>query len=380
MKNEMKNSIHILIILILIILLIILFNYYIKEKYTDFSNKLDEINYDKYDMIHRMDDDKGESFIYDIFARNNEIVIVVENRNLNELKVYMSNTLLEKSNSINVRDTIILIFYKINVNSTKKINVSIEYKNNTKEIILYHIFLEEPIKYIASTTQFKFDAYLTPLYTKYYLEQGIDHIYLYYNGKLKESNIDSEMFNNINITIFEWDYPYTKNGKQHSQLAEIHHAYFKYANIFYKYMLFNDLDEYIITEDNSRIIDYIKQNEKYDGIVFHNVWAETLNKQIPCVNNNECALPKQVYRDKNIMKYDYSNGQRTKCIYKSKRINGALDIHTTDTSSFINNTRNFLVNDNNIFYHFMNWSPQLAFSTRQGVVLNDVYIVDFNSI
>ena len=244
-------------------------------------------------------------------------------------------------------------------------------------LIIYHIYLEEPIKYIASTTQFKFDSFLVPLYTQYYLNQGIEHMYLYYNGKLNESNIDQQVFNNTNVTILEWDYPYTKDGKQYSQLGQMHHAYFKYSNIFYKYMLFNDLDEYIITEDKSRIVDYVKNNEKYDGIVFHNVWAETLDKETPCINNNKCILPKQIYRNKTPIKFTENNG-RTKCLYKSNLIKGYMEIHTTYETSFVNNNRNLLVNDNNIFYHFMSWSPQLSVSWRSNENnLIDPYIVDF---
>ena len=364
----------------LLILLIIVFVFLLtyKQDNIELFNDTTTIDNDRYDKINRINNYNNEEFIYDIFARNGEIIVIANNNNdIDKLKIYLSNVLLKEDSTFLVRDNLILLIYKINEKTLKDIPIRVEYNDLIVELILYHIFLESPNQYIASTTQFKFDYFLIPLYTEYYLKQGIDHIYLYYNGKLNEINIPREILSSKSVTLIEWDYPYTKeDGKQYSQLAQMQHAYFKYANIFYKFMLFNDLDEYIITEDKSRLVDYVKKKESYDGIVFHNVWADTINGEIPCINS-ECKLPLDIYRSKNPIEY-YHNSGRTKNIYKSNRLKGYIEVHTIWDNSFINENKNFLINMNNIFYHFKSWSPQLSYSTRDNLHFEEPYLVGFN--
>jgi len=363
------------LLIILIIILVFLLIY--RQENVEFFTDATTIDNSRYDMVNRINNYNNEEFIYDIFARNGEIMIIAENRDIDKLKTYLLGVLLKENNTILIRDNLVLLIYKINEKTIKDIPIRIEYNDLIVELTLYHIFLETPNQYIASTTQFKFDYYLLPLYINYYLNQGIDHIYLYYNGKLNELNISQDILTNKNITIIEWDYSYTKqDGKQYSQMAQMQHAYFKYANIFYKFILLNDLDEYIVTENNTKLVDYVKKNESYDGIVFHNVWADTVNGEIPCMNS-ECKLPIQLYRSKNPIKYDDNNG-RTKIIYKSNIMKGYIEVHTAWQNSFINEKPNLLVNKNNFFYHFKGWSPQLSFSTRENSYLEEPYLVYFN--
>jgi hypothetical protein len=364
------------LLIILIIILVFLLIY--RQENVEFFTDATTIDNSRYDMVNRINNYNNEEFIYDIFARNGEIMIIAENRDIDKLKTYLLGVLLKENNTILIRDNLVLLIYKINEKTIKDIPIRIEYNDLIVELTLYHIYLETPNQYIASTTQFKFDYYLLPLYINYYLNQGIDHIYLYYNGKLNELNISQDILTNKNITIIEWDYSYTKqDGKQYSQMAQMQHAYFKYANIFYKFILLNDLDEYIVTENNTKLVDYVKKNESYDGIVFHNVWADTVNGEIPCMNS-ECKLPIQLYRSKNPIKYDENNGGRTKIIYKSNIMKGYIEVHTAWQNSFINEKPNLLVNKNNFFYHFKGWSPQLSFSTRENSYLEEPYLVYFN--
>ena len=363
------------LLIILIIILVFLLVY--RQDNIEFFKDTTTIDNSRYDTVNRINNYNNEEFIYDIFARNGEIIIIAENKEIVKLKIYLSGVLLKVESTFPIRDNLILLIYKINEQTIKDINIKVEYNDLIVELILYHVFLNTPNKYIASTTQFKYDYFIIPLYTNYYLNQGIDHIYLYYNGKLKDLNIPQEILTNKSITLIEWDYSYTKeNGKQYSQMAQLQHAYFKYANIFYKFMLFNDLDEYIITEDKSRLVDYVKKNEIYDGIVFHNVWAHTENGEIPCITS-ECILPSQIYRSKNPIKFN-DTYSRSKNIYKSNRLKGYIEVHDTSNSSFIGENRNFLININNIFYHFINWSPQASYTTRRDSRVEEPYLVDFN--
>jgi hypothetical protein len=293
-----KYNIGYLLIILTIILVYLLIH---RQDNVEYFNDTIKIDNSRYDKVNRINDYNNQEFIYDIFARNGEIIIIAENRDINKLKIYLIDVLLKVDSTIPIRDNLVLLIYKINQKTIKDISVRVEYKDLTVELTLYHIFLETPNLYIASTTQFKYDYFLLPLYTEYYLKQGIDHIYLYYNGELNKINVPQQILNNKKITLIEWDYSYTKkDGKQYSQMAQMQHAYFKYANIFYKFMLYNDLDEYIITENNTKLVDYVKKNEpyNYDGIVFHNVWVHTLNGEIPC-KKNESKLPTQLYRTKN---------------------------------------------------------------------------------
>ena len=62
---------------------------------------------------------------------------------------------------------------------------------------------------------------------------------------------------------------------------EIHHALYKYGKDNYKYMIFNDLDEYFFIP-NIKLIDYIKSKSNVTVFGFKNIWAETYdgNKEI----------------------------------------------------------------------------------------------------
>jgi hypothetical protein len=346
----MKKKIKIINILLILFLLIIIVSYLFNITKT-IDNYQDYTQYDKINSLYL---DNNEPFIYDIFARNNQLVIILENNDINNLKVFIDDNELIIDNKISIGDYLYILFYTININATKNINIKIMYKEKNKNFDIYHIKLDNKIKKIASTTLFKYDYFIVPIYYEYYLKQGIEHIYLYYNGKLEDLKIDKKYFNNNKITIIQWDYPYIKNKIQYAQDGQLNHVYQKYGVLFYEYMLFNDLDEYIKTEDNSTIYDYINKNNLYDTIVFHNKWSETLDKKTPCIDNNECKLPKHI----NVSCEEFKYGDRSKCIHKMNRFKTTVGLHIMNDNSYIEKP-NVLINKNNKLYHFHTWSPQL---------------------
>lgn len=359
-------------ILILIILIVIFFVLiFLNEKVID-----NFIDYKQYDKINSLYLDNNEPFIYDIFARNNQLVIILENNDINNLKVFIDDNELIIDNKISIGDYLYILFYTININATKNINIKIMYKEKNKNFDIYHIKLDNKIKKIASTTLFKYDYFIVPIYYEYYLKQGIEQFYLYYNGKLKDLSIDAKYFNNNNITLIEWDYPYGKNNLRYAQDSQLNHSYQKYGVLFYEYMLFNDLDEYIKTEDNSSIYDYINKNNSYDTIVFHNKWSETLDKKTPCIENNECKLPKEI----NVSSDEFNYGDRSKCIHKMNKFKTNIGLHIMHDDNYIEKP-NVLINKNNILYHFYNWSPQLnkvLYRASNTATMNNPYIIKLN--
>ena len=79
------------------------------------------------------------------------------------------------------------------------------------------------------------------------MKQGVDHFYMYYNGKLTQEIIDK--FNFPNVTLIEWDFRYwncmkTYKWGHHAQMGQLSDAIYRYGKDNYDYMIFNDMDEF----------------------------------------------------------------------------------------------------------------------------------------
>ena len=90
-----------------------------------------------------------------------------------------------------------------------------------------------------------------------------------YNGLLNDKI--KEIFNYDDVTLIEWDFRYWNDKekhkyKRHAQAEQIHHALYKYGKDNYKYMIFNDLDEYFFIP-NIKLIDYIKSKSNVTSLV-----------------------------------------------------------------------------------------------------------------
>jgi hypothetical protein len=161
------------------------------------------------------------------------------------------------------------------------------------------------------------------MFCEYYLKQGIEHFYLYYNGTLGiENSITSAIIDICNkpyITLREWEFPYWLNpGTHHAQIGQIHHA-LNYYNA--NYMLFCDLDEYIHVSGAGIIKDLIYQFgyfNSFDAFAFMNCWSKTEDSQVPM------AFPTSFLINSQMNKYPI----RSKCLYKVSSVD-LIGIHYT---------------------------------------------------
>ena len=285
--------------------------------------------------------------LFDIFSKNKELYLILS---INNNPILEKNIILEKNDTkIKFKKKIIkdsyepiLIFiYDYPVTTNTIVNFTykrkISYWNLESKKTLHVPFISSEKKgNLSITTLFKNDYNLFPIFYDFYVKQGVDHFYMYYNGIINDKI--KNIFNYKNVTLIQWDFRYwNKNCKyvHHAQMGQIHDALYKFGKNNYNYMIFCDLDEYLYVKDKN-IKSFIKENPKIDIFGFRNKWADTLNGDTP-INK----LPNTILVNKKTSEYR----SRSKNIYKINNIH-LLGIHTA-----------YSYNDNNIInnlymFHF----------------------------
>jgi len=151
-------------------------------------------------------------------------------------------------------------------------------------------------KLLVQTTLMKSDYRLIRMFYPYYRAQGVEHFYMYYNGRITPEI--AKEFAKPGVTLIPWNFPYwnrlpwvkwepSHEGtsltgtplRHHAQMGQMHHALYKYGKGQADYMIFNDLDEYMHIKGltlRERVAD-----KKYTTYIFHNRWAKTLDGKIP---------------------------------------------------------------------------------------------------
>jgi len=305
---------------------------------------------DKYDKVNSFLLEKDKFLFFDIFTRNNELILICPiysdfNINYDNIKIIFNNKKLKDKKNITYIEKynipiVVIIFIINNVHIDDINNITIQYNQiETNLKLKYENFIT---KYeLALTTLFKDDYELINIFYPYYINQGIQHFYMYYNGILTDEI--KTLYNKNNITLIEWNFIYWNNTElhnHHAQSGQIHHALYKYGKVLSKYLIFNDLDEYMYNPNN-KIIDLVLQNN-VDTFVFSNYWCITLDNKIPNV------FPKTFYKNS----FENIPYDRSKCIHKTNS-HDSVNIHQP-RDEYIKNIS--IHNNNNIFYHFSNWS------------------------
>jgi hypothetical protein len=293
----------------------------------------------------------------DIFHKNNELVLICPmyyNKSDNSMLNY-DNIIIKYNNhelkikhiykKINSEPVIILIYEFNTINISNHITVI--YNNINKKYTLLH-YISSINKLLVQSTLMKDDYKLIKQFYNYYTKQGVEYFYIYYNGKLcKDIKLK---YKKQNILLIEWDFIYFHKKKKykfkhHAQPAQIHHALYKYGKNESKYMIFNDLDEYMHIP-NITLYNYVLKYE-YDTIMFINYWAKQID-------------------DNNIMIADYLEPpDRAKCIHKTNSID-IINIHHSYQYNINNYTQN--IDKSNMLIHFFNWS-----NPSRNIITNNVY-------
>jgi len=300
-----------------------------------------------FDNINSFVLDDDTDLFFDIFVRDGYLHIIssfynYNNPNFDEMLVMCNDYTLVLAKHLKHIETesFIILMYQISYNYNYEIKVIYRNKSNTYNLINSP---NDKFNFLTLTTLCKNDYKLINIFYDYYKKEGVDFFYIYYNGLI--TNDIRETFNKPDIKLLQWNFRYwndnvPKQFNHHSQPSQIHHYLYKYGKYETEYSIFNDLDEYLKTNENTTIRQYLI-NHNPDSVIFYNKWSETLDLQIPE------KFPTKIYVDNVIENY------RTKCIYKTNKV---ISIKIHSYRQFTSRVRKIINDTNNVMYHFYNWS------------------------
>jgi len=279
---------------------------------------------------------------FDIFIKNNNLYIICpiynSRVNINNIKIIFNNSELKvkkRYTKISMEPADVII-YRINPNRVN--HITVKYKEFEKSYELPHIIVKKNTK-LAFTTLFKNDFRLMNIFYAYYKKQGVTNFYMYYNGELTDEI--RQCYDLPGVTLIEWNFRYWNKDKfkvrHHAQLAQMHHALYRFGKDMNKYMIFADLDEYLYIKGKT-ILDFINQNPSYNLIGFRNRWSNTINNKIPD------SFPDK-FRTGNPIKY----GKRSKNIY---RVRDTITLGVHRPHRFHSQKKDIT---KYTFFHFYNW-------------------------
>lgn len=297
---------------------------------------------------------------FDIFHKNNKLYIIMpwyEHIDLEEDTMHvMYNEIpltridkIEKDCYMTIK---ILIYDFPTTNYSNTITVI---RNNVKTNYTVSHIRSSCTKKLCLTTLFKDDYKLMSIFYDYYKKQGVEHFYMYYNGHITEEL--ENWFDKDDVTLIQWNFEYwnskCKRSSAYAQVAQMHHAIYRFGKENTEYMLFCDLDEYMHIPNGFTISSLIAKDA--DTVIFLNRWAKTEDNSIPS------SFPSRFY-----VSNELPYGMRSKCMHKMETL------VTTDLHYVTKHTKDspYLLTGYT-FYHFYNWSrPDRFEETNELVVLN----------
>lgn len=316
-----------------------------------------------YHNINSLIISENKYLFFDIFAVNNEIVLICPMYSLNYFDTFdiiCDNKILSDRTIMKYYDGPILIIkyrgIKNTINSTIKINII--YNNSIiANYDLHHLKTKSKIKkHLMASTLCKNDHNDIPIYKDFYEKQGCEFFIFYYNGVLNTNILKNHSYNNA--LMIEWNFPYYVDqsefgdldiGHKHpinnAQMGQMNHALYKYAKPFFKWIISCDLDEYMYIE-NSKLI-YFLNSCDHECVKFRNFWAKTIidKQNISSLYNID------------ILKNQESDGgdrSKTKIIVKSGSVD-ALGVHHPQKLFKSNKSLQEYVPENSYMLHMCNF-------------------------
>lgn len=315
---------------------------------------------------YKLDDDRY--LFFDTFYKNKtrELVVITPYYITVPIQIICNGKYLALKTGFGKNSSYVFT-YDLVSDYNKYVDIAVHHEDTFAFYRLYNNHNTRQYK-LCHTTLFKDDHYLLNRFIRYYMIQGVEHFYLYYNGKLKDLNIPTR----DNVTFIEWDYAYYIRSKDgHAQSGQINHALYKYGKGSSEYMAFNDLDEYMFVPNGS-LSSLLKEHEheSVNTYMFLNIWSDTI--EIPSdIEAYYDELKHEVMPSSFMIKNEiYAPSHCSKCVHKSDNIIFIENIHcgqhyskpgivykdTVDTTCLVNN---------NILFHFFRWSrPHIDHSHR----------------
>lgn len=300
---------------------------------------MNEISSNEFNDFTLFDIFNKKGFIYLIMSINNEpvsreeITVTINNKKLDFAEKYEKNS----------KEPTLIFLYTYD--KSEDVNVNIRYKNIERSFFAKHVSCEKK-GFLALTTLFKDDYVYFSTYYDYYMKQGVDHFYMYYNGKVTKDICDK--LNYPNVTLIEWDFRYWNCKRKckfghHAQMGQISDAIYRYGKENYDYMIFNDMDEYFHIENHS-LKSYIQIHQNVSVFGFCNIWSKMVSD-----SNNSYTIPNEIPSE-------FLVGSTKRYKVQSKNIYNLQDIKIAgihEPYSFFKRKGSITNLD---MYHFFSWN------------------------
>jgi hypothetical protein len=312
--------------------------------------------------------DKVNVLFFNIFIKNSQIHIIApfnkkDTINDNDFKIQYNSTVLECKERImkNAYEPIQILIYDFpyinsdnsdNSDNAASYDIVTSFRDIKKTYSLKPDDTTQSLnslqkKYtLTLTTLFKNDYKLMKIFYHYYKSLGVEHFFMYYNGKLTPDII--EHYSQLDVTLIEWDFIYWNNNscysRHYAQMGQMHDALYRYGKNNSEYMIFCDLDEYMYLPNNRKLIDLVKERP-IDSYYFNNVWANSIDDKIPD------KMPDRFFIKRDLSTPSKEWG-RHKCIHKVEAVN-YLGIHGQRQAGV--HKYKPVIDESNTMFHFHSW-------------------------
>lgn len=231
--------------------------------------------------------DDTNALFFDLFHKNDKIYVIMpwyDKLDINEhdISLFCNNIEIPFETKMfkDTYTTLKIIIYRFQ--SENYINtITVKYKD-LKRSFLVHNIKTTTNKKLTLTTLFKDDYKLISVFYDYYKKQGVEHFYMYYNGKLTDDV--KKYYDHEDITLIEWNFLYHNSNcrvcPNHAQPSQMQHAIYRYGKDSCEYMAFCDLDEFMNTYNESRLIDLVT-TKNLNTYIFLNRWAKIIDGNVP---------------------------------------------------------------------------------------------------
>ena len=255
--------------------------------------------------------------LFDIFIKNGLLYLIlsinIDPVRNEEIDVRVNNTKLNFTEQFVKNNAEPILIFTYEYNEMNDAYVYIQYKQLNRVFLAKYICSKKK-GFLALTTLFKDDYVYFPTYYKYYMKQGVEHFYMYYNGKIT-SEI-KEKLNYPNVTLIQWNFRYWRcenkyhqHHYHHAQPGQLASALYKYGKSNYDYMIFNDMDEYFHIE-NHTLKSYIQIYQNVSVFGFCNIWSKMVSD-----SNNSYTIPNE-FPSEFLIGSKKCYGRQSKNIYK----------------------------------------------------------------
>jgi len=197
------------------------------------------------------------------------------------------------------------------------IPIEIEVYGHTKRIeVIPETITTKPYFLVAMTMLSSKDLVLVPSYVTYYMSLGVEHFYMYVNDDIVLPESTST------ITYIKWVYPYLVNRCHYAQIGAMT-DFLYYAKHITTYVLYNDVDEYLVWKPDVSLRDFLTINKTngVHGFAFMNRFIKLTNPH-PGEDIHTRILSGEYKPSERL--YAYRN--RSKCIIDADKVD-AMGVH-----------------------------------------------------